>query len=376
MRAAGEVQRAGELVWANLLGYHCHGRLATVQSWIDGFSEAQVAGHRSLALSAAWCSADRGDAAAAQRWSAAAELGPPGEPSRGGGASFEAGVAILQAAIGRDGVARMGNDAAHGCQVAEAGSAWLCVGRLMEGVSWRLGGDSQRARNCLESGAGIAAAIPAPAILAQCLAQLALLAIEEGDWEQSQSLVARARAQVERHRLRDLPTTILVSAASSLVLARQGQAGEARYEIREAARLLEALADVRPWLAVDARIILAQASLLLADASGALAFLSEARRRLRRTGDCGTLRVQLEATWDRANAFWRSGVVAPSPLSKAELRILRLLPTHFSYREMGERLHVSQCTVKSQALSVYRKLEVRSRSEAVERASTLGLIPC
>jgi LuxR family maltose regulon positive regulatory protein len=270
----------------------------------------------------------------------------------------------------------MAEDAARGCRAAEEGSALSSVGRLMEGIAWRLGGDHQRARTSLEAAERLAVGIPAPTLLAQCLAQLALLAIEEGDWEESESLVARARALVELQRLQDPATRILVSATSSLVLARQGQAGQARWEIRQAAGLLGALADVRPWLAVDARIALAQASLLLADASAALVFISEARRRLGRTGDLGVLGAQLEAAWDRAKDFRRSGVVAPSPLSRAEIRILRLLPTHFSYREIGERLHVSQCTVKSQALSVYRKLEVRSRSEAVERASTLGLIPC
>jgi LuxR family maltose regulon positive regulatory protein len=58
----------------------------------------------------------------------------------------------------------------------------------------------------------------------------------------------------------------------------------------------------------------------------------------------------------------------------AELRILRFLPTHLSFREIGGRLHVSTNTVKSQVHAVYRKLDAASRSEAVEHASTLGLI--
>ncbi len=73
-----------------------------------------------------------------------------------------------------------------------------------------------------------------------------------------------------------------------------------------------------------------------------------------------------------ANSFQEAGVVAPTPLSRAELRILRFLPTHLSFREIGQHLHVSQCTVKSQALSAYRKLDVSSRSQAVERAPARG----
>ena len=58
----------------------------------------------------------------------------------------------------------------------------------------------------------------------------------------------------------------------------------------------------------------------------------------------------------------------------AELRLLPLLPTHLSYREIGDRLFVSRHTVKTQALSVYGKLGVSSRSEAVERVREIGLL--
>jgi LuxR family maltose regulon positive regulatory protein len=40
---------------------------------------------------------------------------------------------------------------------------------------------------------------------------------------------------------------------------------------------------------------------------------------------------------------------------------------------MGERLHISQHTVKSQALSVYRKLGVSSRSQAIQCIQQTGL---
>ena len=63
-----------------------------------------------------------------------------------------------------------------------------------------------------------------------------------------------------------------------------------------------------------------------------------------------------------------------STLTAAELRLLPLLTTHLSFREIAERLYVSRNTVKSQAISVYRKLDASSRSEAIERAVELGLV--
>ena len=57
-----------------------------------------------------------------------------------------------------------------------------------------------------------------------------------------------------------------------------------------------------------------------------------------------------------------------------DLRILRFLPTHLSFEQISQRLFVSRNTVKTQAIAAYRKLGVTSRSEAVERASSLGLV--
>jgi LuxR family maltose regulon positive regulatory protein len=41
---------------------------------------------------------------------------------------------------------------------------------------------------------------------------------------------------------------------------------------------------------------------------------------------------------------------------------------------MGDQLHLSQHTVKSQAMSIYRKFGVSSRSEAIRHAHDLGLL--
>ena len=63
-----------------------------------------------------------------------------------------------------------------------------------------------------------------------------------------------------------------------------------------------------------------------------------------------------------------------STLTTAELRLLPLLATHLSFPEIGERLFLSRHTVKSQAIAIYRKLDVTSRAAAVERARELGLL--
>jgi len=61
------------------------------------------------------------------------------------------------------------------------------------------------------------------------------------------------------------------------------------------------------------------------------------------------------------------------PLTAAELRILKLLPTS-TYLQMAATLHVSRNTVKTHLRSIYQKLRVASRSEAIQRAVELRLL--
>ena len=61
-------------------------------------------------------------------------------------------------------------------------------------------------------------------------------------------------------------------------------------------------------------------------------------------------------------------------LTGAELRLLPYLATHLSFPEVASRLFISRNTVKTEAVSIYRKLSAASRSEAVERAVEVGLL--
>jgi LuxR family transcriptional regulator, maltose regulon positive regulatory protein len=45
------------------------------------------------------------------------------------------------------------------------------------------------------------------------------------------------------------------------------------------------------------------------------------------------------------------------------------------FREISERLQLSHHTVKTQAVSIYRKLGASSRSQAIQHAQQLGLLP-
>jgi LuxR family maltose regulon positive regulatory protein len=62
------------------------------------------------------------------------------------------------------------------------------------------------------------------------------------------------------------------------------------------------------------------------------------------------------------------------PLSPAETRVLRYLPTGLSVTEIAGQLHLSVNTVRTHMRHVYDKLGAHRRHEAVERARALGLL--
>jgi DNA-binding CsgD family transcriptional regulator len=72
------------------------------------------------------------------------------------------------------------------------------------------------------------------------------------------------------------------------------------------------------------------------------------------------------------------GGIAPpgliEPLSQAETRVLRYLPTNLTAPEIAEQLCLSVNTVRTHMRHVYDKLGAHRRHEAVERARALGLL--
>jgi LuxR family maltose regulon positive regulatory protein len=75
----------------------------------------------------------------------------------------------------------------------------------------------------------------------------------------------------------------------------------------------------------------------------------------------------------RASQPERSGRILAAPLTDAELRVLKLLPTN-GHAQMAATLYISRNTVKTHLRSIYQKLGGSSRSEVIERAVELRLL--
>ncbi len=126
---------------------------------------------------------------------------------------------LRAAGAARDGVVQMGDDVAGVFELLPGDSPWRSLCRLIEGASRQLTGDRETARTLLEEGSRRGGAT-APHIQTLCLAQLALLALDDGDQTGAEALAAEAIAEVRRFGLDDYPTSALVFAVAALAEAR------------------------------------------------------------------------------------------------------------------------------------------------------------
>jgi LuxR family maltose regulon positive regulatory protein len=249
-------------------------------------------------------------------------------------------------------------------------SPWKSVCCMVEGVAHQLSGEPDAARQVLEEGAR-RGAVAAPAVGALCLAQLALLALDQDDAVRAAELASRASKQAHRFGLEEEASAGVVFATSALVFGMRGRVEDAVKHVKVSTRMVEEFREFAPWYEAEARITLARALLQLDDATHARAHLVDAGVYMRRVEDGPVLTRWFE---DALELSEQVAVSAPWPLTPAELRILYLLPTHLTFREIAERLFVSTNTAKSHARAIYRKLDVSSRAEAVETAQAAGLI--
>ena len=123
-----------------------------------------------------------------------------------------------------------------------------------------------------------------------------------------------------------------------------------------------------------------EAALELAEPEGFLrSFLDrggpELGDRLQRQVRQGTAhRALIDEILDRGGAAGDRPASLPDPLSARELDVLRYLPTSLQLAEISAELFLSVNTVRSHVKSIYRKLDVQRRSQAVERARELRLL--
>jgi LuxR family maltose regulon positive regulatory protein len=371
---AGDADLVARSVEQAAIGVYRSGRLATVQRWFDWFDDhGLIQQYPAVAMLGAWIQALGGHAAAAERWADAAQRGSYEGMLPDGSASIEGWRALLRAKLCRHGVTQMRADAELALQLIPVGSLWRAPAQLLSGIAHLLAGDLGVADAALAEAVELAKDTGATVAASVALAERAILAIGRQDWQAAETLVTQARSMVAGAHLEDCATSVVVYAAAARVAVHRGDLDRAEQDLARAWQLRPRVTHALPYYAVQARLELTRAYLALTDAAATQTVLREVDDLLGWRPDLGTLPLQahqLRAQLDHL----RGDVIGMTSLTTAELRLLPLLATYHSYREIGQSLHLSQHTVKSQAMSIYRKLGVASRGQAVQRVQEIGLL--
>jgi LuxR family maltose regulon positive regulatory protein len=366
-QAAGDVGVSAELVAARWLAMVEGGQVETIRSWIAGFDDALIKGHAPLAIAAAWVAALTGERERATRFATAALRASWDGPMPDGTASLESALALMSSAFGLGDLSGMRTAAQRAVDLEPATSPWRAGGLVLLGIAQTLEGDFVNAREALEE--VVRRTRGATATGASSLAYLAFIRFQEGDADAAWDQARRAHAIVERPGMNsNMPSAITYAMVANL-LSRRGDLEGAALAVESANELLPRLTDVFWHQMIHTRVLLAPALAALGRREAAAARLDEAQALLGEHPDAGRL-----PDWrDAAERKLRLAGRRPQPsrkLSEAEHRILRLLATDLTLREIGRELYLSTNTVKTHTRSIYRKLGVSSRTAAVTAAES------
>jgi LuxR family maltose regulon positive regulatory protein len=369
--AAGNEDSAARILSSIAMTVSSAGRVTAVESWLDHFDdEAQLHRYPAVAVEGSRIHAFRGRPDQAEEWLAAAERGVP---TNGEGSATRACIDVLRAAMCADGPERMLANAESALAELPPEHPWHPWALVVIGAAHLLLGEDDLADRLLATAAEASDRLGRAESRALALSERSLLAAGR-DEEEAETLALEARRLIENGELDAYATSALDLAATARALLRHGQWDEARRQLTITQRLAPSLTHAIPWLSVQVRLELGHAYVTLRDRNGAEGLLAEAQEILRLRPSLGVLGEQVARLEAEIDAMPQAVGGGGSGLTRAELRLLPLLSTHLSFREIGERLFVSRNTIKTQAISVYRKLGVSSRSDAITRAAELGLV--
>ena len=371
--AAADHERAGVLIARHWFGYVLFGQTATVERWLEVLPGELITRDAALLLVRAWICLLSGWSEEAERLLLLAESIPYEGPLPDGTASVEAGVATVRAVF------------AYGVQSAleatrraialepERTSPWTAVIRFGLGSSSYLSGEISLARKQFEGALELIGA-GQPLLRMVTLAYLSIVAADEGNLEEAESLAREARALVDRFELQGVPQSSWAPIALGYFLAKRGDLVEAQTALEDGLSTRRRLPGLSPWPALIGLLALAPVRSARGDRDGARAMLAEARATLERYPDSGIFPELLEREERKLRTRKSRMGQLGDELTKRELDVLRLFDSELSTQQIAQRLYVAPSTVRTYIKSINRKLGVSSRKEAVKQAHTSGLL--
>jgi LuxR family transcriptional regulator, maltose regulon positive regulatory protein len=372
-QAAGDADRVARVTLIVANAVWASGRADTVLRWMKWFEDQGLVGrYPGIAVHGALMFALMGQPGETERWAVAAERAPSGGTLDDGN-TVDGTIAYLRALLGRDGVDAMRRDAQIALSGLSPASPYRATMLYTEGVSHMLDGDLDPANTLLAHAVDTARAAGVLPFVPVIVATRGIVAIERDDWDEAEAFAEEAGAIMKDGQFDDYWTSALVYAWMARVALHRGDVVRGREHVARAARLRRLLTYALPVVSVQALLEMGRVYVALADPAGGRAVLRQINDILQQRPRLGVLPQRAEELRLKLDTI-RGGPPGASSLTTAELRLLPLLQTHLTFREIGDRLYVSRHTVKTQAISIYRKLGVSSRSEAITRMHELGLL--
>jgi LuxR family transcriptional regulator, maltose regulon positive regulatory protein len=369
--AAGDVDAAARLVKSLVVFTDRQGRFAALQRWLRWLEERDgIAGHPMIAAWAALHAAQTGRPADAERWADMVDRWQYGGSSHSDDPTAEAWAAVLRAVMCRHGIEQMSADSDEAERKFAAANIVAPVATLCQALARILSGNPGGSDELLQDTVRVAAEVGSYEVRADALCERSLLAMADGDWSRAETLASEAGDALRPIGME----TLIACAVRARTAMHRGDVEAARRELLSAQRLRPLDTYAIPHLAVQARIELARVRLALADVAGARTLMREIDEILKHRPDLGTLVGEARELRARLSAERGPATPGVSSLTSAELRVLPMLATHLSFPEIGAEMFLSPHTVKSQAMSIYRKLGASSRNQAVIRSRELGLL--
>ena len=363
---AKDPNRAARLIARWSFTVFAEGNVDTVLGWVGWFDERDYFDEfPEVALIGASASAELGDHIAVDRWIAivdrADDLGP-----------LAPVVHLVNAQLCRGGIEQCLVEARAAQQELTPSSEWFPPSVAFEGLALVWSGEADEAYERLDLASQAAERFSAPTALMFSLATMAMIADDRGDVTQAEQFATRALHRANRSAPRQYATGVLPYVVAARSALRRGDPAQAQSLLGQAHARRPMLSRAMPLIAAQTLIAMAEVQIELADYAGARQLVREVTS-ITDLQSLGTLEDRYRSLSDLLERL-PAGQAGAATLTNAELRLLPLLATHLSFPEIGERLYISRHTVKTEAMSIYRKLGASSRSEAVDAARELRLL--
>lgn len=370
--AGGDVETGAALLSENYLRTLEWGGLATIARWLSEFPRKAVVSDVRLSVVEAWVMSFQNRYHEADLAMENAIRGGYDGPLPDGASSVEVSASLLRASSPRGDVGEMLRAArtAFGFE-GDRQSMWQVTTHVQLGWALYLSGRSSEGRPLLER-----AAVQAPMSeqwlnAAGARTVLAWMAIDENRLDDAERLLMEANELVREHALAEPIVGDWIDATLGVVRTRQGRVDEAHRLLVSAVDRMRSNAP--PLMFAQALLELVRIRREVGSPGDARLLLDEARAVIDECSDPGIVRAHLERAAKGVMPVHHQ-VVRERALTEREREVLRLFEKGMSKREIAQQLYLSLNTIHSHTKSIYRKLGVFSRDDAIARAREVGIL--